>query len=59
MPNNNDYQPRQRVIVYLDKDRYSYLAWLAKAKRQRAANVALEMLEQAIDAQQRKTPAPR
>jgi hypothetical protein len=55
---SQEYTQRSRLIIYLDAERYSYLQWLAQAKRDRIANIALDLLEKAVDAQQRKAPAP-
>lgn len=56
---SNQHTPRTRLIVYLDKDRYKYLKWLADTKRDRIPNVALDLLEKAVDAQRAKAPAPK
>lgn len=56
---SNQHKPRTRLIVYLDNDRYKYLKWLADTKRTRIPNVALDLLEKAVDAQKAKAPAPK
>lgn len=56
---SNQHTPRTRLIVYLDNDRYKYLKWLADTKRTRIPNVALDLLEKAVDAQKAKAPAPK